>query len=1087
MPDPTSESVAIIGMAGRFPGADTLEQFWVNIAGGVESISHFSREEMLAAGAPAEQIDLSAYRPFKPILPGIDCFDAAFFGFSERDAALTDPQHRLFLETAWAAFEDAGHIPSRAIGRIGVFASCSKNTYLIRNLLPAADWSRSEEVFQLLAGNEKDYLAPRTAHVLDATGPALTVQTACSSSLVAVHLAVQSLLAGECDFALAGGASVDVPAVEGYLHRPRGILSADGRCRPFSPDSSGTVFGHGVAAVVLRRTSEADRDCIRAVILGSAVNNDGAARAGFSAPGEAGQAAVIAEALAVAAVDPASIEYVETHGTATALGDAVELRGLERAFRGCPPASIRLGAVKANIGHANAAAGIAGLCKTVLALEHGVIPPMPGRGEAAAVGTFLVPAERSPWKNRPARAGVSSFGQGGTNAHVVLESAPQLQAGPEDTGRMRVIVLSARSAEELEDATKQLVKRLVRDRPNLDDVAFTLRTGRKRFPHRRAVLCHTIAELSETLAKRDPRFVADRIDHSNDRPVEFLFPPGSANREELVRRWADWGVRPARTDSFPGIGSTSLKLVLAPPDHPAGFLAECNTPLERGRFEKVLAELWLAGAAIDPGAAIEPPAARRIPLPTYPFRRTSHWISASGNVPAPQPPAADLLDDVLGEFRQVLGSRGIGPDDDFFALGGTSLTMMSVVLHLEERLGRELDPDLVIRKPTPRLISEAIAGKAARADQSEDSARAAIRMIAKPDFVPPMASPPRDVLLTGATGFLGAHLLDEFLRKDVTVHCLVRAANPEEARDRAWGSRRCFGLPECGEERIRWIPGDIVRPRFGLSPAEWESLRGTVHLAVHAAAMVNFVQPYAALAPVNVAGFAGILEFARGRPIGVHLVSSVAAFECESYRGRNAVNEDDDLAECRGFAGGYDLTKWTAERMAMAMRPHPVAIHRVSNVAGHSRTGRMPANQILTAFVRGCRRLGAAPGERDTLNVVPVDIAAEWIVSLAMASPGRPANYHVVHPRPLEISSLVEWMNRRGAAIRFLPEGQWRDRLRGDADNPFRPFLPLLDRRSLFTNRSFDRSNLRRILGTRADDCPAMKDLLDRYAAELEI
>ncbi|HEV3386123.1 MAG TPA: polyketide synthase, partial [Gemmata sp.] len=459
----SSDAIAVIGMSVRFPGAPDYAAFWQNLRSGIVSITYFTPKELTASGVSSEDIANPFYVPAKPIIEGIDQFDAGFFGFSDRDAALTDPQQRIFLETAWEAFEDAGYEPCRNVGRIGVFAGVGKNTYLLRNLLAASDWPRSPEVFQLLIGNEKDYLATRVAHVLDATGPAFSVQTACSSSLVAVHLACQSLLAGECDFALAGGVSIDVPVIEGYWHHPRGILSSDGQCHPFTSRAAGTIFGHGSAAIVLRRQSDANRDTIRALVRGSAVNNDGR-RSSFSAPSETGQATVVIEALAVGSVSPSEIGYVEAHGTATAIGDAIEIRALERSFRQASGHRIAVGSVKANIGHTGAASGIAGLCKTILSRQHGQILPnphaLPGDPTLGEPGSplFLNSTLRE-WPPMATCAGVSSFGQGGTNVHVVVDAAPPLPHR-HLAERCLPFVLSARSSLELDLVTERLLRHL---------------------------------------------------------------------------------------------------------------------------------------------------------------------------------------------------------------------------------------------------------------------------------------------------------------------------------------------------------------------------------------------------------------------------------------------------------------------------------------------------------------------------------------------------------------------------------------------------------------------------------------------------
>ncbi|MDQ2874755.1 MAG: polyketide synthase, partial [Actinomycetota bacterium] len=435
-PDPAEsadplDAIAIVGVACRFPGADNAAEFWANLRAGVESITPVSVPEMLAAGvAPAE-----ARHPQRvaaaSALAAVEDFDAGFFGFSPRQAELTDPQHRLFLECAWDALESAGCDPAASARKIGVFAGSSISTYLLSHLLPSmAPASRSGDL-QVLIGNDKDYLATQAAYKLGLTGPALNIQTACSTSLVAVHLACQSLLNHECDLALAGGVTVRLPALAGYRYEVGGILSPDGHCRPFDACAQGTVFGSGVGIVVLKRLADAlaDGDVIDAVIKGSAVNNDGALKAGYTAPSEDGQAEVVADALAMADVGPDTISYVEAHGTGTPIGDPIEVAALARAFRSragarpLPPGTCAVGAVKSNVGHLESAAGVAALIKTVLALTHRQIPPTlhydkPNPAIDFTRTPFYVNTRLSAWQAGPTprRAGVSAFGIGGTNA-----------------------------------------------------------------------------------------------------------------------------------------------------------------------------------------------------------------------------------------------------------------------------------------------------------------------------------------------------------------------------------------------------------------------------------------------------------------------------------------------------------------------------------------------------------------------------------------------------------------------------------------------------------------------------------------------
>lgn len=532
LPSPPVSEVAIVGMACRFPGARNVDEFWRNLVDGVESISFFSDEELRAAGVPNSLVDSPNYIKAKGMLADVELFDANFFGFNPREAQILDPQHRLFLECAWEAVEDAGYESESYGGRIGVYAGASMNTYLL-NLYSNRELVDSISPLQLLTASDKDFLATRVSYKLNLSGPSITVQTACSTSLVAVHLACQSLLNGECDMALAGGVSIRVPQKSGYLYQEGGVVSPDGRCRAFDAKANGTVGGDGVGIVLLKRLEDAltDGDCIRAIIKGSAVNNDGSLKAGFTAPSTSAQAVVIAEAQAMARVEADSISYIEAHGTGTTLGDPIEVVALTQAFRVSTQEKgyCAIGSVKTNIGHLDAAAGVAGLIKTVKALEERKIPPslhfrQPNPKADFANSPFYVNDTLTDWTGRglPRRAGVSSFGMGGTNVHLVLEEAPRT-GSPRETGDYQLLILSARTPLALEAATTNLAEHL-RRRPeiNLADVAYTLQAGRKAFEHRRAIVCRYVQDAQTALTLDSGRLLTTLHD-SVDRHVVFMF------------------------------------------------------------------------------------------------------------------------------------------------------------------------------------------------------------------------------------------------------------------------------------------------------------------------------------------------------------------------------------------------------------------------------------------------------------------------------------------------------------------------------------------------------------------------------------
>ncbi len=528
------EQVAIIGMAGRFPGARNIDEFWRNLRDGVESIRSFTAEELKSAGVDEVTLSAPSFVNAGTVMPDADSFDAPFFGINVREAEIMDPQHRVFLETAWEALEDAAYDPEDYPGLIGIFGGVAPNTYFQHNLMTRPDLLQALGRYAVMLGSEKDYAITRVSFKFNLKGPSFAVGTACSTSGVAIHLACQSLLSGECDMALAGGARVAVPLMRGYMYEEGGILSPDGHCRAFDADAHGTVVGNGVGLVVLKRLSEAisDGDCIHAVIKGSAINNDGSQKAGFTAPSIQGQASVIEDALVMADVSPESIGYVEAHGTGTSLGDPIEIAALTKAFRKwtsrkgyCP-----IGSVKTNIGHLDAGAGVAGVIKTVLALKHKQIPPSlnfvrPNPQIDFDNSPFFVNAELSNWPSTgtPRRAGVSSFGLGGTNAHIILEEAPQTEAsGPSRS--QHLLLLSAKSDTALARATENLAEHLRLDRHvNLADVAYTLQTGRRGFAHRRMVVCQDLDDAIAALEPVNPQRTVTSFQQPVDRDIVFMF------------------------------------------------------------------------------------------------------------------------------------------------------------------------------------------------------------------------------------------------------------------------------------------------------------------------------------------------------------------------------------------------------------------------------------------------------------------------------------------------------------------------------------------------------------------------------------
>ncbi len=617
--DPVLDGVAIVGLSGRFPGAATPAQFWYNLKHGVQSISHFSVDELDVPDAAARAHD-SNYVRARSVLDGIDQFDPEFFGIYPQEAELLDPQHRVFLECCWEAIEDAGYDVSRLEQSAAVFAGCSPNSYFLTEVCQdrayALEFAASYQVGQYTAmlGAIADTLATRVAYKLNLRGPAVTVLSACSTSLVAICQACSSLLTYQCDSALAGGVSITLPQKRGYLYQPGGMVSPDGHCRSFDENASGTVFGSGAGVVFLKRLADAvaDRDHIYGVIRGFATNNDGASKVGFTAPSVEGQANVIAAAQAMAGVSPDSISYIEAHGTGTPLGDPIEVAALTQAFRSSTERTgfCALGTAKPFVGHLDVAAGVTGLIKTALSLEHREIPGLlhferPNPKLNLESSPFYINRESVPWvsSDGPRRAGVSAFGVGGTNAHLVVEESPVTEPATPNARGAYLLPVSGRSEKAAQQAAERLANALeAQPETSLADVAFTLQTGRRLFPFRATVAVSTHEEAVAALRKAAQTTVRT----AEEEPTLCLIFPGQGAqypgmgaelyRTELVFRDAfDTCAELAR----PHLGCDMRDVLF----HSAGTdPADSASPLHQTRFaqpalfsvEYALAQLWMS-------------------------------------------------------------------------------------------------------------------------------------------------------------------------------------------------------------------------------------------------------------------------------------------------------------------------------------------------------------------------------------------------------------------------------------------------------------------------------------------------------------
>ncbi|MBB0242724.1 SDR family NAD(P)-dependent oxidoreductase [Streptomyces alkaliphilus] len=673
--DRYESAVALVGMAGRFPGAPDVASLWRNVLADTGGLRKITTEELTAAGVPPERAADPHYVAIGAPVDGIADFDAGVFGFSPREAETMDPQHRLFLECCWEALESAGYPPVGPPGATGVFGGAAFPDYLMDNVSHVVD----EPGGRLLigVGNERDSLTSLVAYKLGLRGPSLSVQTFCSTSLIAVHLACQSLLTFDSDMALAGGAFLPLPQPTGYLFEPGGITSPRGRVRSFDAAADGTVMGSGVGVVALKRMSDAlaDGDLVHAVILASAVNNDGRDKVGYTAPGVDGQADVIRTAMNVAEVDPRTVGYVECHATGTALGDGIELAAMGRVFRETPETPAVLGTAKPTLGHLDRAAGVAGLIRAALAVREGVRPGVPGFERpnpalAAAADRFTVRPETEVWpaQEAPRRAGVSSFGLGGTNAHVVLEQAPPRPPRSRPHHGPHLLTFSAPDRAALDALTERLRAHLAERAADggtgpagevLDpaDVAFTLQMSRGHFAVRRTVVCTDLADAAAALA--DPSRWTDGESTRRDPTVVLTIDPAAPTDwwDELARvtggvpsgegaagvlgAVTEWlrglGIRVATTTADGAADEDTLTVAVGP--GPRGTPA-AHWPTA------LLGRLWPAGAEVD-WAALHHGEGRRVELPTYPFRRQRYWVEArprtvAGSVEEPETRVDDL-------------------------------------------------------------------------------------------------------------------------------------------------------------------------------------------------------------------------------------------------------------------------------------------------------------------------------------------------------------------------------------------------------------------------------------------------------------
>ncbi|MGW4325246.1 SDR family NAD(P)-dependent oxidoreductase [Nocardia sp. NPDC004573] len=1072
-----AQDIAVIGMAGKFPMAGDIEEFWANLVAGRDCIVE----------VPPQRWDHREYLSDDPDEPGttyarwggflddVDKFDARFFGITPKDAEEMDPQQRLFLETSWAALEDAGYSPdrvrrsaaARGLPDAGVFAGVGYAEYQAFVGVPISGYFA---------------VANRVSYHLGFTGPSLAVDTACSASLTALHLACESLRRGEAAYALAGGVNVSIHPGKYLLLGYGRWASTDGRCRSFGAGGDGYVPGEGVVTLVLKplRHARADGDRIHGVIRGSTLNHGGRTN-GFTVPNPVAQADLIGRALTAARVEAGDIGYVEAHGTGTALGDPIEIAALTKAYRRSTAERgyCGIGSAKSGVGHLEAAAGAAGVVKALLQLRHDTIapnlhsdPPNPGIDFAAT--PFRVIDRATPWPRpgdaKPRVTAVSSFGAGGSNAHLILTDAEPIAPTPED-GRPRIVVLSARDADRLAELAARTADRL-RDNPlSLPDVAWTLAVGRAAFDHRLAVVATSTAELVALLDST--------ADAGVPAPAEGL----------LV---------------FHGVARTHRDLDELPGESDADR-AEVRALLRSGNLPRV-AELWAGGWTVDWEQGYEQPFGRIVGLPGYPFARRRYWIvpedyrrrthpatqvvaktvvaqeaeppqpqlrnghATNGNANQTSPsepvetpalvspessctePSGDesdiaLRDRLAEHIRDIFADlTKTDPDDldldaEFADFGFDSVATVRMLNRLMKHYDVKIPAESTELYPTIAslsryLVSEGIITGVAR-EQGPRPTTVAAATAAQQDI--PVVTmdapiPVRSVFITGVTGVLGGKLLHDLLtRTDVRVTCLVRGKTVAAAERRIKHFLGTYDpeatLDEAFAERVTTVLGDVSSERLGLDEVAWGRLADDVDLTIHAAGRTTLVTFYDALAPINVEGTRRAVEFAlRSRGKYLLYVSSFSALG-DRLNFNNPPFTERDLELGQGYDHlPYQQTKYESEKLIRAASESGLLwdIVRPGNIMGDSRTGRYPFSEVSVKgayydILKTMIETGETMLTPVHWDITPVDYVSAAMVHIATQRPTYRETYHLTNPDIRRYYDVVRYVQRAGYEVDLVP------------------------------------------------------------------
>ncbi|WP_051781784.1 MULTISPECIES: thioester reductase domain-containing protein [unclassified Streptomyces] len=1071
--------IAVVGVGCRFPDARTPEEFWRNIGEGKVSTRPLDPDALRSAGVPQEVLDDPDYVPVAATLPGAQEFAAEFFGYSPSEAESIDPPQRLFLEACWEALEAAGHAPGTH-GELltGVFGGTAQSVYLSALQTARAQQhgvAAASDDMELHLGGLGDFLTSRVAYKLGLRGPSVGVQTACSSSLTAVHYASLSLLSGDCDIALAGGATVNEPAF-GYQYQAGGLMSQDGQCRAFDAQSTGTSFSSGVGVVVLRRLSDAlaDGDPVLAVIRGSAVGNDGSDRSGFTAPSPAGLAGVVSTALRTAGVTPDQIRYVEAHGSGTALGDQIELRGLTDGFRAAaaPGATEEtgwagLGSVKVNIGHCGPAAGIAGFIKAVNIARTGELPPHPlferPRNPGVLAGSpFTIDSAPGKAVDEDRHVLVNSMGLGGTNASVVLAAPPAPQRPSAPHGEKVVLTLSAQTRGELDELSRQLADAL--DAGGLDpaDVAHTLRVGRRSFEERRVV---TAAPGQLAAALRLPRPPAVRtVKAVSRRPVLVLPEDGQAPQPLLDLLTAALGQRVQTVRGPLGpvpAGRYALQLGAGEsgPDRLTIALDDAEGPLTE-RVERALAEAWLGGVDIH-WQALAGDHGRRLALPTYPFRRRRYWaldriaplgapveaapacasaatVSAAAADGTQGPLPEDPVEaDLVTLWRELFGIGTIGVDDEFGALGGTSLLSVRMALEVQQRHGILVNMHRAGgSRATVRRLAEIVSGFKSGAERGSadfDPIADGDGELVDTDLELSLGEASatetegQDTLLTGATGFLGVFLLHQFLAATTgLVYCVVRAENEAQAWHRLREKSAEYSLPAPDPERVRIVLGDLTDIGQLCESYGDGELSTKIGRVVHCAAKVVFTEPYRVLRTDNVMPVVELVRWMNRHGIRDFSFISTVAATGTALEGGVLETREQPLDPQQG---GYGVSKWVAERLLERAEQETglrVRVFRPGFILGSTATGACNTKDLIWHILTSGLAVGSHPTDDRALPMAPVDIVSRAVAELSVTPSSAGNAYHLVDEVAVSTRGLFELLGHAGWGTPAAVPADWQ-------------------------------------------------------------